>query len=205
MQISQLPRRRTGLTFLVLAIVAAWIGIALLMAQAPDVTLTLDRRIRSSLSPERLERNIGSPCRWTQWFYSLAQVNGPDTIEKGALFTLHIDPNKGNKKKFELEAQVIDYIPSRLLHLKITRDSSGRLTHLFDQLEWKIEIDPIENGAVLHGMVLAHTHHWRARLFGRLAEKILMNQVFYPNLIQLADLKQPFKVDEAPHLPAGSL
>ena len=175
------------------------------LSRSPDVTLTLDRRLRSSLTPDRIDRNVASPSRWTQWFYSLAQVVGPESLQKGALLTLKIDPKKGQKKKFELQAEVIDYIPSRLLHLKITDDSSGRITHLFDHLEWKLEIEPTEKGSILRGSAMAHTHHWRARFFGRMAEKILMNQVFYPNLIQLADLKQPYAIDEAPHLPAGSL
>ncbi len=200
MQISKKPWRVIGFVLLGLAL-----GEGTYLSQGPDITLVLDRRFRSSLSPDRLSRNLSSTSRWPQWFHSLAQVVGPSTLEKGSQLTLKIDPKKGPKKKFDLQAEVIESIPSRLLHLKITGDSSGRLTHLFDRLEWKIEIDPTEQGSSIHGIALAHTRHWRARLFGRLTEKILMNQVFYPNLIQLADLKQPFSIDEAPHLPAGSL
>ncbi len=216
MQNLKKPRRAASL--LVLGLVGSFFGSAgLFLSQGPDFDLVLDRRIPSKLSAEHLDRNLSSPSRWTQWFHSLSQVIGPNTVEKGAQFTLKIDPKKGKRKQFDLQARVIDFIPGRLLRLEITQDSSGRLTHLFDHLEWKIEIEPVESNrplrvrsgpppqSMIRGLGVAHTHHWRARLFGRLAEKIVMNQVFYPNLIQLADLQQPFAIDEAPHLPAGSL
>ena len=177
----------------------------MILSQQPDFNLVLDRKIPSPFKPEHLNRSLQAPSRWQQWFHSVARVTGASTIETGSKLSLKIDPKKGKRKQFELSAEVIRFVPEQLLELKITEDSSGRLTQLFDQIEWKIEISPTPKGSLIHATATAHTKSWRARLFGRLAEKIVMNQVFYPNIIQLAELKQPFSIDEAPHLPAGSM
>ncbi len=184
-----------------LVVLGLILGEGIYLARTPDETLVLDRKLRSRLTPERIDRNLSSTTRWSQWFSSLAQVQGPAEVKIGTVVTLKIDPKKGQRKRFELQAQVLDYVPARLLRLRITDDTSGRLTRLFDNLEWTIEIEPTAKGSSIRGIAQAHTRHWRSRLFGRLAEKILMNQVFYPNLIQLADREQPYTVDEAPHQP----
>jgi hypothetical protein len=134
----------------------------------------------------------------------LDRVEPISPLQTGDILTLKIDPHKGKRKQFQLTAQVLNYVPDRLVSLKITQDSSGRLTQLFDEVEWKIEIMPQSQDAsrsIIEGTVTAHTRHWRARFFGRIAEKILMNQIFYPNLIQLSEMRQPFSVDPAPHMP----
>jgi hypothetical protein len=154
------------------------------------------------LSPDRLDRNISSVTRWPQWFFSLAEVQilNPQTppqktIEKGSLLSLAIDPKKGLKKKFNITVEVLHYSPGKDLHLKILKDSSGRLTRLFDSLEWIIHFQPKDSGSLIQGTVTAHTCHWKSRLFGKIAEKIILHQVFYPNIVKLAELKQPFSVD----------
>jgi hypothetical protein len=42
------------------------------------------------------------------------------------------------------------------------------------------------------GEARARTRNWRARMYGRLASRTLMNQVYYPNLIKLGELAHPF-------------
>ncbi len=69
------------------------------------------------------------------------------------------------------------------------------LIRLFDHLEWRLDFFPSpqgKEGGVIHASAIAHTRHWRSRFFGRIAEKIVMNQIFYPDLVKLAELKQPF-------------
>ena len=109
-----------------------------------------------------------------------------------------MDPGKALRKKFDLTVQVLEYKRGRFLHLKVLSDSSGRLTQVFDRIEWTVEIQPKPNGgSLIRGTAVAHTCHWRSRLFGKLTERIVMNQVFYPNLMKLSELKQPFSADSA--------
>lgn len=174
-----------------------------ILANRPDMELHFQRVVPSDSNSERIMRFMSSVTRWPQWFYSLNQVRikpgkHSTEIEKGSIIVLDMDPHKGSKKRFQLTAEVTQYLPGRSLGLKILQDSSGRLTRLFDHLEWNIEIRDQGKGSLISGTVIAHTHHWRSRLFGQIAEKILLNQTFYPDLVKLAELKHPFSTDVPP-------
>jgi hypothetical protein len=176
-------------------------------ANGPDRELKLSRVIPCDLDPAHLDRQIASLTRWPQWFHSLKEVkadsSSPTSFKKGDILTLAMDPKKGPSKRFDLKAEVVEYIPAQGISLRIVDDSTHRLTRLFDRLEWKIEFEPKpDGGSWIRSSATAHTHHWRSRLFGAVAEKIVMHQVFYPNVLKLATLIQPFSVDqpEAPPL-----
>jgi hypothetical protein len=159
--------------------------------------LSFTRIVPSNLEPSRLERNISAPSRWPQWFHTLDAVKGPP-FQVGSQVTLLIDPNKGSHKKFELVVQVIEHIPNSKLVLRVINDSTGRLTRLFDRLDWIVELEPHGQGTLIKGTASAHTRSWRSRLIGRVAGKILLNQVYYPNIMKLAGLKQPFSTEIPP-------
>ena len=167
---------------------------------SPDQELHFTREIPSALSPERLNRNIESVSRWPEWFYSLdkATLTNPvahspeGIIQPGSLIQLHIDPHKGPFRKFDLTVQVTQYVPNQMMEIKIVQDSSGRLPNLFDSVFWKLEFLRTEKGSLIRGTAKAHTCHWKSRFFGKIAEKIMMNQIFYINVIKLAELRQPF-------------
>lgn len=177
----------------------------LLMAAAangPDFVLHFEREIPSTLSPERLQYNIASTTRWPQWFYSLAKVRvlesaleDPAMIREGARLSLLMDPGKAMSKRFEIIARVKKYVPGKLVTLEIENDSTSRLSRIFKNLEWTIEFTPKDSGTLIRGTASATTCHWRSRLFGRIAERVVMNQIYYPNLIKLAELRQPFSAD----------
>ncbi len=169
------------------------------LSRSPDLNLSFSRQVSSHLEIDRLERNISSITRWPGWFFSLSNVelieSDSKIISQGSILKLKMDPKKGKKKRFELTVKVTAYIPHQKLHLTLLDDSSGRLVRLFDHLDWIVEIKPNSKGSLIQGKAIAHTRHWRSRFFGRISEKILMNQIFYPNLVKLAELKQPFSVD----------
>jgi hypothetical protein len=194
-------------------------------ARMPDLDLSFARNIPTTLTPERLEKNVSSVARWPQWFFSLAkatildspslrlaskQLGGatplaydPSLIEKGSILKLEIDSHRFLTKPFELIAEVTEYQPSNTLRLNILSDSSGRLTRLFDHIEWQLDFETKEGGAMIHAQERAHTQHWKARFFGRIAERILMNQAFYPDVIKLSGLQHPFSVDDGPKTKGG--
>ena len=169
-------------------------------ANSSNCELQFHRVIPTQLTPDRLERNIESISRWPQWFHSLKQAemihpSKTQQIQPGSTISLAIDPKKGAKKQFKMTLQVKEYIPAKKLTLTLLKDSSGRISRIFDHLEWTIELEPTPEGSLIRGLAIAHTCHWRSRLLGQIATKILMNQVFYPDLIKLSQLRQPFSLD----------
>jgi hypothetical protein len=120
----------------------------------------------------------------------------PSLIKTGALLRLEMKPARAMSKSYHLIAKVTEYEPKKRLSLVIIEDSSGRLTRLFNLIQWNLTLEPTPTGSTIHVRELAHTQHWKSRFFGRMAEKILMNQIYYPDIIKLAELKQPFSVDE---------
>jgi hypothetical protein len=193
----------------ILFILISVLGGSIYFANTPDFELKLSREIHSELDASRIDRNLSATSRWPQWFNSLQSVEGqqkdPSSLTQGDILTLVIQSKKGLREPFRLTAEVIEYTPEKLLHLKITDDSSGRTFKLFDQLDWKIQLIASKEGTLIQGLATAHTHHWKSRLFGRWSEKIIMNQLFYPNLIQLSTLRQPFSVNPVPHLAPNAL
>ncbi len=119
-------------------------------------------------------------------------------VQAGQLLQLDFDPNRGTSKKFFLWVQVVEWIPESKLSFRVIKDSTGRLTHLLSDLRWEVTLEPKTGGTgtQITGHATAMTHHWRARFLGSFAEKILMHQVFYPNILKLAELEQPFSLDE---------
>jgi len=73
----------------------------------------------------------------------------------------------------------------------VVSDTKNSLTRMFDPLDWKIEFTPVPGGTLLMGTATAHTHSWRARIFGKFVSTILLNQVYYPNLMILAEINNP--------------
>lgn len=195
---------------------ALFLGFAI-ETRTPDLDLSFARDIPTPLTPERLDKNISSVARWPQWFFSLAKVtlvdspnlklvskqNDSSLIEKGSILKLEINPHKFMSKPFELTAEVMEYQSFHTLRLNILDDSSGRMTRLFDHIEWQFDFEATQGGAMIHARELAHTRHWKSRLFGRIAERILMNQIFYPDIIKLSELKHPFKIDDGPKTKGG--
>lgn len=195
----------------------AFVLLFIVFANGPDVELQFQKTIPSKLEASWIIRNMDAVTRWPQWFHSVDKVTllNSDHLQTGAQLLIQIDPKKGKRKRFSLKAEVLDYQPGHLLRMKILEDSSLRLTRLFDNLEWKIEIKPAQQAGtlatqaqrpsrqappetILVGTSSGKTRHWRSRLFGHLSEKILMHQVFYPNLIKLSELRQPFSADPLP-------
>jgi hypothetical protein len=118
----------------------------------------------------------------------------------GEMIRLTIDPKKGPSRKFTIMARILEFTSGQKLKLEILGDSHERLNKLFDHITWTIEISPwtdgpLRNGKLPKSKVTAisevHTCHWRSRLFGRIAEKILLNQTFYPNVLALSGLELP--------------
>lgn len=161
------------------------------LSRGPDWTLTFDRTVPTEQAPEELAYMVSHVKEWPTWFHNLARAelsDGSDLAHAGALVTLHMDPHKGAAKRFEIHARITEFTPSKSIAFQVLDESKGRIAKLFSSLDWKIEINGEKSGTLLIvGHEEAQTSSARARFLGRAAPRILLNQLFYPDLIVLAE------------------
>lgn len=189
-------------------ILGSWIVTFASIARGPERDLRFLRETQSATSLTLLSEALQNTAFWPNWFYSLEKVtvlNSDDQetipsshLTRNSILRLHFNNRKSPWSAMQITARVLEVSPTRLI-LSIIKDSKGKLSQLFNHLEWEIELLP-ENTATqssgsttpkvrVIGKAQAHTANWRSRLFGALTEKILMNQVFHPNIIQLAKIR----------------
>jgi hypothetical protein len=160
------------------------------------------REVPSQLSVDYLSQVLAQVQKWPLWFYSASRADEVNfrgdpyprkdqALEVKGLIRMAFDPHKGESRKFELTYEVMEYIPKQRVRIRVISDSKGKLTHLFEDLEWTFELVPQGSGTLIRGTETARTASWRARLFSRLVPSIFLNQVFYPDLMILAKINDP--------------
>jgi hypothetical protein len=185
----------------------AWLG------REPDFNVTWSRRIPAEATLADLTRDLWRPENWLRWFFYLDSIEAVDEagdpvpggprFAAGARLRLHMDPKKGFSRKSELLVRILEFDPARGIALRLEFDSSGKLTGLFDQLTWKLELKPGPGGGggvILEGTETARTRAPRSRAYCRAAPSVLLNQVFPMDLLGLARIK---KLDEPPPVRVG--
>jgi hypothetical protein len=181
-------------------------------ALGPDQEMAMTREVHSPLGTRQLDRSLSVLAHWPQWNFMLADATfassptnsapaGKELVQTGSRIKLGVQPKNLKRRRFELLADVTKYIPQEELSMKLAQDSSGRLTRLFDRLEWRVELVPQKTGTLVRGVITARTSHWRSRLFAGIAPKILLNQVFYADLQKLAADAEPLAVELVPRGP----
>ena len=180
------------------------------LANGPDVDLHFVRDVPTKLSPEYLDKVLQEIPKWPNWFYFGEKANQVDfrgmpyplndqKLVQGAMIQMLFNPHRRVSDRFTLNYRVLEYIPHQKMTIRVEFDSKEHLTKLFDRLEWTIEFLPNpRGGTMVRGTELAHTANWRARLFGKLVPSILMNQIFYPNTMVLAEINNPDTVHPYP-------
>jgi hypothetical protein len=165
------------------------------LSRGPDCALTFDRVMHSDEAPEELAYKLGHYSEWPKWFHSLARVQALDgavTAQTNALIKLEFDPHKGPSKRFEINARITEFVPGKKLSIHILNESSGKIAKMFSDLDWTVELTAANE---IIGHERAETAGARARFFGRVASRILLNQTFYPDVITLATPARPQPVD----------
>lgn len=169
------------------------------IASGPDYTLGFDRQVESRLPESRLVDAFMKVTDWPSWFSAVVKAQVIDASDhplpasqqiasKGAMILLRVDSGRGLEKPFDLMLQVTRIIPGRMLELRVLDDSSGRLFHYFDSILWRLDLQQEDDGRTrILGNESVRTANWRSRIFGRIAGRIMMSQIFYPDLIKLAD------------------
>lgn len=179
------------------------------LAFGPNEDLQFTRDVVLRQSPNEALKSLSNPTLWPTWHHSVSRVTYTPPLSEGSELKFWIAPHGLRLKSYAISAKVLHFNPKESVTLLLLEDQSGKLTRLFDRLEWKVELKKSESPAaesfghtetvktgqqagaipqawLVRGTVLAHTAHWRSRLFGNLTPKILLNQVFLPDLLKLA-------------------
>ena len=186
------------------------------IADGPDFDIAMIRNIPSKLSVGYLDQVIGSLNTWPSWFHAGNTIDEVDfrglpypkstqKIETHGLLRLGMDTRTGMRDRFDITVLVLEYSPGKKIRMRVLSDSKKKLTALFDDIEWEIDLLPQTTGSLILGTVRAHTRQWRARLFGKLVPNIILNQIFYPNLFVLAEINNPSVVYPDPATQHGGM
>jgi hypothetical protein len=188
-------RPRTRLLLVVALVLALSTALTRWLARGPDTLLTFERVAHSEQAPEELSYRLENFQEWPKWFHSLSvaqALDGSSKAKPGQAVKLVIDPHKGPSRKFEILGQITECVPGRKLSIHLLSESSGKISRMFSSVDWDVELTP-SNDVV--GRERVRTQSGRARFFGRVAPKILLNQIFYPDIIALAAIAMPQPVD----------
>jgi len=192
---------------LLVGVSAVLLGLTLLglwAGNGPDFELQMVREVPTTIPLPQLQKAMGATINWPEWHFNTRQVQAIDLtglaypakaqwIESGTLLIFSMEPPKKEWKRFLIRARIDEYVPGSRLRLSFIEETKGRIQKLLSDLNWTLEIlpDPATGHHLIRGTVRASTLSARARIFGRLAPRILMNQVFYPDLEKLARLEFP--------------
>ncbi len=178
----------------VMAMIALFFaGAVAYLASQPDYEVRFSREVNSKTAYPVMAKSLDQLNYWPRWFYHLKET----TPSKGAphvgeTLRLAMEPKGKEWKRYQLEIKILEFSPGKKLRALLLSDSSGKIPKLFENVEWTVEFTPQKS---IVGSLHARTHHWKARVFSSFAGRVLMNQIFYPNLEKLASFKQPFDPD----------
>jgi hypothetical protein len=191
------------------------------LSQGKDETVTFKRTVPSAVPIETLSKAIDSVLAWPQWHHITTDARRMDAtgsplplteqaVVPGALVRFTLEPRQRPDLRFDITGRILEHVPGRRVRVQFVSETKPQVAKLFDSMEWTVELiagtdtgapglakDQSSQGTTIQGTLIAHTSTWRARLFSRIAHRILMNQVFYPNLTALAELKTPRTFEQA--------
>ncbi|MBU6375637.1 MAG: hypothetical protein KGQ59_06545 [Bdellovibrionales bacterium] len=159
------------------------------LSRGPDYILSFKREVHSPLASADLGPLLGALDRWPEWHFHVIRVEASSQpLSAGTALKLFLEPPKKEWKRFELNLKLTDFQPQERVSVSLESESRGRLERLLTDVHWDIQLLPQGSGkgTLIQGTGYARTNGGRARLLGRMAPRILMNQVFYPNLEALA-------------------
>ncbi len=193
--------RKWTLLILALAVTAGGLFAA---GSKPELDLRFDREVHSTLAPEQVRKSLFRVSHWPEWHYDATGATlegaGPTgDLAVGSKVQLQIDPRGQPWRRFALGLRVLEADTTRgRLTLRLEDDPKGKISAQLEGIEWSIQVEPDGSGSRITGHLVARTHSRRGRFFARLAPRILMNQIFSPNLQKLGGLQTADGLELAP-------
>jgi hypothetical protein len=173
------------------------------LGRGPDYEIEWKREVPSKEALATLESALDSPKNWPVFYHALHSVkfsvNGrtlpPEAKpEPGMRALFLIEPKNKEWKRFVIDAEVLAVRPGESVRFKLLSESTGKTTRVVDSFEWEISLraateEEAKKGysSFVMGSASAFTKNARARFFGRVTPKILMNQLYQIDLVKLAN------------------
>lgn len=174
-------------------ITAFWVTIGVL-GRNPNIDLHFRRVVESEIQLMSLSGYLTDIESWPSWFYQLkkvTQVGGPEKIGVGSVLEFEVEPPQKKWRRFTMRVQILQFASTEI-RMKIIDDSRELFKKLVSDLEWGVTLEPKSDGKILIlGRASARTETFKGRIFGRLSERILLNQLFYADLEALGRGLQP--------------
>lgn len=180
--------------FSILGVLTAFFMSAILYwSSLSDFDVQFSRQVIRKTPMATLEKSLNDLRYWPKWYFHLKRTEPTEGVPAvGSKIRLFMEPPGKEWKRYELEIQIEEYVPGKKFKARLLSDSSGKITRLFENVEWTLEFLPDS----LVGTLQARTRHWKARVFSSFARKILMNQIYYVNLEKFAGFKESFNPDQ---------
>ncbi len=179
-------------------------------SRGPDFEVLWSRSIPSLLKKEDLAVALGDTKNWPVFHHELKEtklfrVNGgtevpvaeSNRLETGMHVTFKMEPVAKEWKRYEIRAEITSLNPGKSVAFRLLPESRGKITEVLGDYEWSFSvIDPDEKMkargylSAAAGEAHARTLTGRARFFGRIAAKILMNQTYPVDLARLANYEE---------------
>ncbi|RYZ67357.1 MAG: hypothetical protein EOP09_11165 [Proteobacteria bacterium] len=192
---------KRNIIFLVLGLAVVFSPVVY-TAVRPNFKIDWSRTVPSTLPEATLAQALDDPKIWPIYYHSLKSVRfetqegkPTETIAVGNRIYYSVEPKGKEWKRFELIGEVSKYEPGKHLSVKLVGDTKKKLTTVFEEYEWSLTVseanlDLKSKGfkSMAVGTAEAITATWRGRVFGSLFSRILMNQVYYVDLVKLGTL-----------------
>lgn len=192
----------TGAALLGIGATVAYLG------SQGDRDITFVREVETELDSATLGRSLHVLHNWAHWHHMAADAQAlnfrlepfaysEQYVSAGAKIRIGVEPRKQKWRRYELTFIAFRYEKDRLIELRLLTDSTERVTRMFENVRWTIELLPAPPGSPpeaktrIRGTLTARTRSWRSRVLTTLAERILAHQLFLPDLEALGRLTRP--------------
>lgn len=194
---------------IILVVAISW-GLIEFYSRGPDFEVLWSRNVPSFLPREKLSAALKDTQQWPVFHHELKEVSlfrvadGVETpvkestsIEPGMHATLRMEPKGKEWKRYELRAEILAVKPGESVSFRLLPESRGKMTKILADYEWSFSIADAPEAMKTRGYLSsvegeskARTLTPRARFFGRVAAKILMNQTYPIDLARLANFEE---------------
>lgn len=188
----------------------ALFGLIQHLSRGPDFDVTWTRSVPSFLPESVLGDALKDTRNWPIFHHELKEaelyrvsgsietrVIGFDVVEPGMRVTLKMEPKGKEWKRYELRAEITEVQPGKSVSFRLLPESQGKVAKVLDSYEWSFGVGAPSDDlrakkyqGMVSGTAKAHTLTGRARFFGRIASRVLMNQTYPVDLVRLANFEE---------------
>ncbi len=196
-------------------------GLVIHYSRGPDYEVEWKRSVPSFLPKSELSQALKDPKSWPIFHHELkealffrvkgsveTQASSHDPIEKGMHVTFKMEPKAKEWKRYEIRAEISAIDPGNSISFRLLPESEGKIAKILGGYEWSFGVGEPSDRMKAKGYISAVTGEShamtlsaRARFFGRIASRTLMNQTYPVDLPRLANFLENKEAREGDYAP----